>query len=79
MSFDIYGERLRGGHCEVHPHVHEEYPCHVCLMESRQRQSDREAQEQAWREERNASYARMIGDSEIKSWFPTPTRAPEEA
>lgn len=36
MSYDIYGEPLRRGHCEVHPHVHEEYPCSVCLAEKRQ-------------------------------------------
>lgn len=33
MSFDIYGGRLRGGHCEVHPDVAETYPCSVCLDE----------------------------------------------
>lgn len=33
MSWDIYGEPLRRGHCEVHPHVHEEYPCSVCISE----------------------------------------------
>ena len=37
MSFDIYGNNLRPGHCEVHPHVHEEYPCSVCLAESASR------------------------------------------
>jgi len=31
MSWDIYGNPLRRGHCEVHPHVHEEYPCSLCL------------------------------------------------
>lgn len=35
MGFDIYGNRLRVGHCEVHPHVHQEYPCDVCLSERR--------------------------------------------
>ena len=38
MSFDIYGNTLRSGHCEVHPHVHEEYPCSVCIMETAQRE-----------------------------------------
>lgn len=33
MAYDIYGNNLRPGHCEVHPHVHEEYPCSLCLME----------------------------------------------
>ena len=36
MSWDIYGNPLRRGHCEVHPHVHEEYPCSVCMAEKRQ-------------------------------------------
>ena len=35
MAFDIYGNTLRGGHCEVHPHVHQEYPCDLCMGERR--------------------------------------------
>ena len=30
MSFDIYGQNLRRGYCEVHPDVPEEYPCFFC-------------------------------------------------
>lgn len=33
MGYDIYGNILSRGHCEVHPHVHEEYPCSVCVSE----------------------------------------------
>jgi len=33
MSYDIYGNNLQAGHCEVHPHVHEEYPCSSCVLE----------------------------------------------
>ena len=36
MSFDIYGNPLARGHCEVHPYVAEEYPCSVCIMDSKQ-------------------------------------------
>lgn len=36
MSWDIYGNPLRRGHCEVHPHIAEEYPCCVCLEDRRQ-------------------------------------------
>lgn len=43
MSYDIYGEPLRRGHCEVHPHVHEEYPCSVCLAE-KQRHGTKQGQ-----------------------------------
>lgn len=35
MAYDIYGESLRKGHCEVHPHVHEEYPCSLCYAEGK--------------------------------------------
>lgn len=37
MSYDIFGNQLQKGHCEVHPHVHEEYPCSLCYSESSQR------------------------------------------
>ena len=30
MSWDIYGEPLTPGYCEVHPQIHQEYPCFVC-------------------------------------------------
>lgn len=38
MSYDIWGNPLPHGHCEVHPHVHEEYPCSVCMAEKQQRE-----------------------------------------
>lgn len=34
MAYDIYGNNLRKGYCEVHPYVYEEYPCYICLQES---------------------------------------------
>jgi len=34
MSFDIYGNHLRRGYCEVHPDVHEEYPCSQCIEDN---------------------------------------------
>lgn len=37
MAFDIYGNNLRRGYCEVHPNVHEEYPCSLCMSESRRK------------------------------------------
>lgn len=33
MAYDIYGNDLKRGHCEVHPEVAEEYPCFVCISE----------------------------------------------
>lgn len=34
MAFDIYGQPLHRGYCEVHPNIHEEYPCSMCIAES---------------------------------------------
>jgi len=39
MSYDIYGNTLQRGYCEVHPDVPEEYPCSVCLQRD-QRESE---------------------------------------
>ena len=36
MSWDIYGNPLRRGYCEVHPDVHQEYPCSICMTEKQQ-------------------------------------------
>ncbi|TDD77118.1 hypothetical protein [Flavobacterium caseinilyticum] len=36
MAYDIYGNDLRRGYCEVHPHVHQEYPCDICCREIEQ-------------------------------------------
>ena len=41
MNFDIYGNTLQPGFCEVHPHVREVFPCSQCLLER-----DREQQRQ---------------------------------
>lgn len=37
MAFDIYGDPLRKGFCEVHPQVNEEYPCSLCYSEEAQK------------------------------------------
>ena len=34
MAYDIYGQKLASGHCEVHPWVGETYPCSLCYAES---------------------------------------------
>lgn len=31
--YDIYGGRLKRGHCEVHPDIPETYPCYICITE----------------------------------------------
>ena len=40
MSWDIYGHNLRRGYCEVHPSVHEGYPCSVCQEETHAYQAE---------------------------------------
>ncbi len=51
MSHDIYGGSLRRGHCEVHPHVHESYPCSVCLETDHRLQLQEREYEKAMIEE----------------------------
>ena len=46
IEYDIYGDRLKPGHCEVHPHMPFEYPCPECRNE----QDDRDAHYQAYKE-----------------------------
>lgn len=46
MSWDIYGERLERGHCEVHPWVGEEYPCSICCMEDDKRRHDKQLEKE---------------------------------
>lgn len=41
MSWDIYGNPLRRGHCEAHPHIAEEYPCFVCIEDKRKYHNER--------------------------------------
>lgn len=36
MSYDIYGQRLRPGNCEVHPDVAQDFPCDCCYGERQQ-------------------------------------------
>lgn len=34
MSWDIHGNPLKNGYCEVHPWVAEYYPCSLCDVEN---------------------------------------------
>ena len=74
MSFDIYGENLAVGHCEVHPWVHAEYPCPVCLSDSNKRRSEKLEEERYYREMEAAYYAEMAGSMEYDSWCGTTDR-----
>ena len=37
MSWDIYGNPLKRGHCEVHSWINEEYPCSLCIERKNQK------------------------------------------
>jgi len=65
MAFDIYGQHLQRGHCEVHPWVHSEYPCPVCLSESDKRRREKEDEKKMWKDMEEAewkSYADNIAN-----------------
>ena len=53
MAWDIYGDRLLPGHCEVHPYVHEEYPCPLCLAENKRKKEQERELEIYYAEEYN--------------------------
>ncbi len=45
MSYDIYGNNLRPGYCEVHPDNPEPYPCSICQIEVEQAEMLRREEE----------------------------------
>lgn len=59
MAFDIYGGTLLRGHCEVHPWVHEEFPCPVCIREDRDRKKAKAEEDAYWAAYADAEYAEM--------------------
>lgn len=64
MAYDIYGNHLKPGYCEVHPDVPEPYPCYRCYQE-REEEDDyyRYLEEQAEEE-----YSRWLEEEEL--WQP---------
>jgi hypothetical protein len=59
MSYDIYGEVLSRGHCEVHPWVHEEYPCSLCFADNEKYRKQNQ-QEKKYYEQMEREYAESI-------------------
>lgn len=62
MAYDIYGNSLRRGHCEVHPHVHEEYPCSLCYAEA-------EKYEHQQREKKHYERMERLHYEEQEKWY----------
>jgi hypothetical protein len=58
MSYDIYGNTLRRGFCEVHPHVNEEYPCSLCYAETNNKNA-RKQQEQEYHRQQEKEHDRI--------------------
>lgn len=42
MAYDIHGNPLKRGHCEVHPFVNHEFPCSLCEHERREYERTRD-------------------------------------
>jgi len=70
MVYDIYGRHLRPGYCEVHPDVHQQYPCSVCLMEA-ERDHWIEKEQRAYEQEIYEQYCRDMEAERICELFTT--------
>ena len=74
MAWDIYGNNLRRGYCEVHPDVPQEYPCMYCMRDierdeeqryEQHRQDDliRQHYEQQEREHQEENELKLVADN----------------
>lgn len=45
MSYDIFGNPLKEGYCEVHPQIPQYYPCYICCQEI-ERENQKQQQHQ---------------------------------
>lgn len=63
MPYDIFGNNLRSGHCEVHPWVHESYPCSVCHQEAAKEERLKREEERYYRELEQRDYERDASES----------------
>jgi len=57
---------LRTGCCEVHPWVHESYPCGICLVEGRRADEARREEEAHWHAQQEAYYAEIQLDKWVE-------------
>ena len=61
MSWDIFGNYLKPGYCEVHPDVAEPYPCYYCYQE---RDEEEQAQQQQREDYEKEMYEQYLKDQE---------------
>ncbi len=64
MPYDIYGNPLKRGYCEVHPNIGEEYPCSLCLAEIELQQRKNEHQKAMEREHQKAMELAQSNEAE---------------
>ena len=60
MARDIYGGQLGRGHCEVHPHVGEEYPCSLCMNDRKADEHGRMEEEDYYRAQEAEYYLSLV-------------------
>ena len=65
MPYDIYGQPLRAGHCEVHPDHRGEYPCERCLEDYYEYESGRLQQEEYERYSEEEYYTSLFEDGDL--------------
>lgn len=59
MSWDIQGNPLPPGHCEVHPEVAETYPCHIDREQDNAQREAYQYDHDAYHQEQDAYYRAM--------------------
>lgn len=67
MSWDIHGEPLAPGCCEVHPWVREPFPCGICVADSRRYEEQRQEEEAFWHAQQDEYYAGLQMDDWVAS------------
>lgn len=66
MAFDIYGNDLRPGYCEVHPQVGEEYPCWICCKEIDQ-ENERQRLNREFQQAQDRDYQKAMEKEYLES------------
>lgn len=69
MAWDIYGNTLRRGYCEVHPDVPQEYPCMYCMRDiedDRRYQDEQQLIDNIYREQMEAVEREFHEDCELE-------------
>jgi galactose-1-phosphate uridylyltransferase len=59
MSYDIYGNHLRPGYCEVHPNHRGIYPCDLCEEEIAENDYYKQQEKDYFRQQEEEYYAQL--------------------